>query len=168
MKILHRFSGEVIFEHKSGSWKVVIAAAIKAKADLRFADLSSADLSSADLRSADLSSANLSSADLRFADLRSADLRFADLSFANLSSANLRSADLRSADLSSADLDFSSGLSFRCSSFGFKADIRLAAQMAYHFCRIDFGDCEEAKAAQESIKALANKFHRIEECGKLP
>jgi hypothetical protein len=153
MKILHRFSGEVIFEHKSGSWKVVIAAAVEAKADLRSANLSSADLSSANLSSANLSSADLSSANLSSADLRSA---------------NLSSADLRFADLRSADLDFSSGLSFRCSSFGFKADIRLAAQMAYHFCRIDFGDCEEAKAAQEAIKALANKFHRVEECGKLP
>jgi hypothetical protein len=91
----------------------------------------------------------------------------ADLSGANLSGADLSGANLPGANLSGADLDFSSGFPFRCSSFGFKADLRLAAQLSYHFCRIDFGDCEEAKAAQEAIKELGNKFHRVEECGKL-
>ena len=81
--------------------------------------------------------------------------------------ANLSWANLSGADLSGADLDFSSGLSFCCGSFNFKADIRLAAQLAYHFCRIDFGDCEDAKQAQTVLKDLANKFHRIDECGKI-
>ena len=141
---------------------IAINAAIKAYADLSSADLSSADLSYANLSSADLSYANLSYADLRSANLSYADLRYADLSYADL-----RSANLSYANLSYADLDFSSGLSFRCSSFGFKANLRLAAQLAYHFCRIDFSDCEEAKAAQEALKELGNKFHRVEECGKI-
>jgi hypothetical protein len=142
MQIKNRFTGEVIFEHKTESMSVCVAAAIRVLADLSYADLSSADL--------------------RYANLSSADLRYANLSYADL-----RSADLRYANLSSADLDFSSGITFRCSSFGFKAGIRLAAQMAYHFCRIDFGDCEEAKKAQKDLKDLANKFHRVKECGKI-
>jgi hypothetical protein len=109
--------------------------------------------------SINLRSADLSSADLRFADLNEADLRFADLRFADLSS-----ADLSEADLSEADLDFSA-LSFKCTSFNFKADLRLAAQIAYHFCRINFSGCEEAVKAQMAIKDLANKFHRVQECG---
>ena len=76
-------------------------------------------------------------------------------------------ADLSEANLSGADLDFSSGLQFRCNSFGFKAGKRLAAQIAYHFCRIDFSGCEEAEKSQEDLKALANKFHRVEECGEI-
>jgi hypothetical protein len=91
----------------------------------------------------------------------------ATLSWADLSWADLSGADLSGADLSGANLDFSSGITFRCSSFGFKADIRLAAQLAYHFCRIDFGGCEEAKAARDTLKILANKFHRVEECGRI-
>ena len=102
------------------------------------------------------------------ANLRFADLRSADLSSADLGSANLRFANLRFADLRFADLDFSSGITFRCSSFGFKADLRLAAQLAYHFCRIDFGECEEAKKAQAGLRDLANKFHRVTECGEIP
>ena len=59
MKILHRITGAILFEHETRSMKVCVKAAIEAKADL----------SSADLRSADLRSANLSSADLSYADL---------------------------------------------------------------------------------------------------
>jgi len=126
------------------------------KADLSYADLSYADLSYADLRSADLSSA-----DLRYANLSSADLSYADLR-----SADLRYADLSSADLSYADLDFSV-FPLWCGSFGIKVDIRLSAQIAYHFCRLDTED-PEVKAAQQAIRTLANKFHRVEECGEIP
>ena len=125
MKILHRFTGAILFEHETRSMKVCVKAAIEAKANLR-----------------------------------SADLRYADLSYADLRYANLSSADLRY-----ANLDFSSGIAFKCSSFDFKADFRLAAQIAYHFCRIDFGECVEAKTAQDAIKNLANQFHRVGECG---
>jgi len=100
----------------------------------------------------DLSGANLSGANLSGADLRGADLR---------------GADLRGADLRGADLDFSSGPSLRCESFDFKADLRLAAQLAYHFCRINFEGCSEGQEAQKQLKDLANKFHRVEECGKI-
>ena len=108
------------------------------------ADLSSADLRSANLRSADLSSANLRSAHLRSANLRSADLSYADLSCADLRSANL--------DMSVFPLWYGS--------LDIKVDIRLSAQIAYHFCRFETDD-PEVKKAQESLKKLANKFHLI-------
>jgi uncharacterized protein YjbI with pentapeptide repeats len=167
IQIKHRFSGEILFESKSKTIAVAVKAAIKAGATLSWADLSWADLSGADLSGADLSRADLSGANLSGADLSGADLSGADLSGANLSGADLSRADLSQANLSQANLDFSSGITFRCSSFGFKADIRLAAQLAYHFCRIDFGGCEEAKAARDTLKILANKFHRVEECGRI-
>ena len=94
------------------------------------------------------------------ADLRWADLRWADLRCADLTEANLTKADLRW-----ANLDFSSGFTFARKTFHIKAELRLAAQLAYHFCRFDFGDCEEAKQAQAALKELANKFHRAGECG---
>ena len=125
-----------------------------------------ADLSSADLRSADLRYADLSYADLRSADLRSANLRYADLSSADLSYADLSYANLRSTDLRSANLDFSSGFSFQCSSFDVKIDLKIGSQLAYHFCRMCAED-PDVKKAQESLKELANKFHRVNECGKL-
>jgi uncharacterized protein YjbI with pentapeptide repeats len=147
-EIKNRFTAEVIFSLETGSLKLCVEAAVKLKIDLRGADLRGAILRDADLRGAIL----------RDADLRDADLRDADL----------RGADLTRADLTGADLDFSSGISLRCSSFGFKANLRLAAQLAYHFCRIDFTGCDEAMDAQKAIQDLANKFHRVDECGKIP
>jgi uncharacterized protein YjbI with pentapeptide repeats len=91
------------------------------------------------------------------ANLREADLRGADL----------REANLREADLREANLDFSSGLFFGCKTFRIKANLRLGAQLAYHFCKIEFDD-PDCKNAQEALKELANKFHRVDECGRIP
>ena len=85
---------------------------------------------------------------------------------ADLSRADLLGADLSWANLSGANLDYSA-LPLQCGTLLIKADIRLAAQWSYHFCRMDFGDCKEAKAAQKACKKLANKFHRANECGRI-
>ena len=105
-EIKHRYSGELLFSIETETMKMAVEAAIKQKADLRYADFSCANLSYADLRYADFSSANLSYADLRSADLRSANLSCANLRSANLSSANLSYADLSYANLSYADLSY--------------------------------------------------------------
>ena len=94
-----------------------------------------------------------------------ADLSYADLRYADLSYANLRYADLSYADLSCADLDYSA-FPLWCGSFGVKVDIRLGAQLAYHFCRLDTEN-EDVKKAQKALKILANKFHRVKECGEI-
>ena len=99
------------------------------------------------------------------ANLRYADLSSADLSSADLSSADLSSADLRYADLRSANLDYSA-FPLWCGSFGAKVDIRLSAQLAYHFCCLDTEN-KDVKKAQKALKILANKFHRVKECGEI-
>jgi hypothetical protein len=129
-------------------------------ADLRGADLSNANLSNADLRGADLSNANLRGADLRGANLRGADLRGADLS-----DASLRGATLRGADLRGADLDYSC-YPLWCGSLHFKADKRLACQLAYHLCSMQCDDADYIKM-RNSILGFANQFHRVDECGEL-
>ena len=128
-------------------------------------DLSDADLSDANLRGADLSDANLSDANLRGADLRGADLSDANLSDASLSDASLRGADLRGADLRGADLDYSC-YPLWCGSLHFKADKRLACQLAYHLCSMQCDDADYIKM-RNSILGFANQFHRVDECGEL-
>ena len=157
---------EILKKHLSwindepGGEKADLSYADLSYADLRSANLRSADLSYADLSYADLSSANLRHADLSYANLSYADLRYADLSYADLSYANLSYADLRS-----ANLDYSA-FPLWCGSFGVKVDIRLGAQLAYHFCRLDTEN-EDVKKAQKALKILANKFHRVKECGEI-
>lgn len=87
----------------------------------------------------------------------------ADLRRANLQGANLQGADLRGANLRGADIDYSCWPLW-CGSLGVSVDKRIAAQLAYHFCRLACDD-PEVKEAQKAIKGLANQFHRADECG---
>ena len=94
------------------------------------------------------------------ANLRGANLLDADLRGANLLGANLRGANLRG-----ADLDYSCWPLW-CGSLDVKVDRRIAAQLAYHFCRLDCDDPDYI-AARNAIIHFANEFHRVEECGWL-
>ena len=134
-------------------------------ANLRDADLSNANLSNANLWGANLWGANLRGADLSNANLWDANLRGADLSNANLWGADLRGANLRDADLSGADLDYSC-CPLWCGSLHFKADKRLACQLAYHLCSMQCDDADYIKM-RNSILGFANQFHRVDECGEL-
>jgi uncharacterized protein YjbI with pentapeptide repeats len=117
-----------------------------------------ADLRSADLRGAYLHGANLSGADLSGADLRGANLIGADLRWANL-----RKADLRGADLRGANIDLSCWPLW-CGSNNVKVDVRIARQLAAHFCVLDCDDHEYA-AARAAILKFARKSHRAADLG---
>lgn len=130
-----------------------------------------ANLRGADLRYAGLRYAGLQDADLRYADLRYADLRYANLQYANLLGANLRGADLRDADLQGANLDYSCWPLW-CGSLDVHIDDRLAKQLLYHLLRnaaYSKNISEEVKNAllKPEIVALANEFHRVDECGEI-
>ena len=105
--------------------------------------------------------ANLSSADLSGADLSDADLRYADLRGADLSGADLRYADLRG-----ANVDFSSWPLWCGSLKSVKVDARIARQLAYHLCSVVCDD-PEFTSIRDQILPFANKFHKVDECGKL-
>ena len=134
-------------------------------ADLQGAGLRGANLRGVGLRGADLRGADRQGAGLRGADLQGVGLRGADLRGADLRDADLRDADLRDADLRDADLDYNCW-PLCCGSFNVIVDKKIAAQLAYHFCRLICDD-EEVKASQKALYPLANQFHRVEECGKL-
>lgn len=79
---------------------------------------------------------------------------------------NGESANLREADLSEANIDYACW-PLCCGSFGAMVRKRIAAQLAYHFCRLVCDDAEVI-AAQKALLPLANQFHRVTECGRLP
>lgn len=103
--------------------------------------------------------------DTNLTEGKQANLRGANLQSADLRGANLRNANLRGADLQGADLDYNCW-PLCCGSFNVIVDKKIAAQLAYHFCRLICDD-EEVKASQKALYPLANQFHRVEECGKL-
>ena len=134
-------------------------------ADLQNADMRGADLQNADLQNADMKDADMQRANLQGADMRGADMRGADMHRAYMKDADMQRANLQGADIRGADVDYSVWPLW-CGSFNVKCDIRLASQLAYHFCRLDCED-KEVVAAQNALITLANKFHRVEECGVL-
>ena len=79
--------------------------------------------------------------------------------------ADLTGANLTDANPTCANLDFAS-LPLWCGSLNVKVDIRIGAQIAYHFCRLKSED-PDIKTAQQAIKDVANKFHRVNECGRI-
>ena len=144
-----------------------LASANLASANLASANLEGANLEGANLASANLEGANLASANLRGANLKGANLRCADLEGADLRGANLKGANLRCADLEGADLDYSCWPLWCGSLRDVQIDKRIFAQLAYHLCRVIVDD-DECKAAQRALYPIANQFHRVSECGRLP
>ena len=153
------------------------------------ADLSGADLRDANLRDANLRGANLNGADLRDANLRDANLRGANLDdaalcgatlsgavlcganlhYADLSDAILHYADLNGADLRGANLDYSC-LPLWCGSLSANFDDRLIIQFVYHIVKSGLNSTntsDEIKSELAKLIDLANKFHRVDECGKI-
>ena len=128
-----------------------------------------ANLSRANLSGADLSWADLSGADLSWADLSWANLSGANLSRANLSRADLSRADLSGANLSGANLDYSV-LPLWCGSLKANFDDRQLIQITYHLVKAGLNSnnaSEEVKNELEKLINLANKFHRVGECGEI-
>lgn len=97
---------------------------------------------------------------------RRADFRGADFREANLLAANLRAANLTGADFRGADIDFSCWPLW-CGSLDVKIDRRIFCQLAYHLCRVIVDD-DDCKTAQLMLGRLANEFHRVDECGRVP
>ena len=115
--------------------------------------------------------ADLRSANLWRAELQGADLQGADLQGANLRGADLRSANLWRAELQGADLDFSAWPLW-CGSLNAYIDDRIAIQLLYHLLRPVQASPYVSQEIKERLLTddlidLANRFHRIEECGEI-
>lgn len=138
-----------------------------AGANLKYANLEDADLEYANLAGENLEYANLAGADLEYANLEGADLEYANLKGAYLKNANLAGANLAGANLKGANLDYSCWPLWCGSLRNVRIDKRIFAQLAYHICRVIVDD-DECKAAQRALYPIANQFHRVNECGRLP
>ena len=105
------------------------------------------------------------------ANLSDANLRGANLYDANLSDADLSGANLYGADLSGANLDFSCWPLW-CGSLHVKIDDRIAHQLIYHVCSAiisspEVSDSIKSVMLSRPVLDIANKFHRVDECGEL-
>ena len=113
-------------------------------------------------------------ANLKYTNLEGANLKYANLKYANLERANLKDADLEGANLEGANLE-GAKLDFSvfplwCGSLGIKTCERFPIQLIYHIARIKIEtNDEDLKELINSdlFKKVANKFHRVKECGEI-
>jgi len=110
MKILNRWTSEVLYEDSSETRRDTVDAAVRAGANLQDANLQGANLRDADLQGASLQYANLRDANLQGASLQDANLQGANLRDADLQYASLRDANLRDANLQGANLRDAGGV----------------------------------------------------------
>lgn len=141
------------------------------RAVLNNEDLRAKILRVVNLQKAYLCGADLRDADLRDADFREANLIDADLRGADLRGANLSGANLKDADLCDADIDFSVW-PLCCGGLDVHIDDRIAIQLLYHLVRnvlYSKNTSKELKCllGQKDIVRVANKFHRVDECGRI-
>ena len=83
--------------------------------------------------------------------------------------ANLRGANLNGADLRGANLDYSC-LPLWCGSLSANFDDRQIIQFVYHIVKSGLNSTntsDEIKSELAKLIDLANKFHRVDECGKI-
>ena len=90
---------------------------------------------------------------------------------ANLKGADLKGADLEGANLKGANLDYSC-FPLWCGGLNVHIDDRQATQLLYHLVKNVQYSKNTSKAMKKlcrikSIIKQANKFHRVDECGKL-
>ena len=93
----------------------------------------------------------------------------ADLSWSDLSWSDLSGANLSGADLSGADLDFSC-VPLWCGTLKAHFDDRQIVQILYHAIKSGVqsnNTSEELKNELYKLSDLANKFYKVEECGRV-
>lgn len=86
---------------------------------------------------------------------------------ADLRGSNLSDSNLSCSNLSGCNLDFSC-LPLWCGSLSAYFDDRQIAQIIYHAVKAGLGSpnvSDEVKAELRKVIPLANRFHRVEECG---
>ena len=151
------------------------------RANLQGANLQCADMQGANLQCADMQDANLQCADMRRADMQGADMQCADMQCADMQCADMRRADMQGADMQGANLQCAdmqdanidySAWPLWCGSLKAHVDDRIAIQLLYHTLSV----VQHSPYVSENIKRtllapdvveVANRFHRVDECGKL-
>ena len=156
-------------EGEDGGERLALVNCNLSRSNLSGSNLSGSDLSGSDLSGSDLSWSDLSGSDLSRSDLSGSDLSGSNLSRSNLSRSNLSGSNLSWSNLSRSDLDYSV-LPLWCGSLKANFDDKQLIQIAYHLVRAGLNSdnaSNETKTELEKLIGFANKFHRVDECGKI-
>jgi len=169
-------NGLVIHSGEFETTKGCLLDAIKENKDLRYSDLRGSNLRGSNLRGSnlrgsDLRGSDLSYSDLSYSDLRGSDLSYSDLSYSDLRGSNLRGSNLRGSNLSDSNLDFSC-MPLHCGDLKGGYDDKQIIQQLYYVLShaMHSENCSKTLKKKLLTKGnvnIANKFHRVLECGEI-
>lgn len=102
-------------------------------------------------------------------NLSHGNLSGSNLVYSNLCNSNLSGSNLSGSHLSGSDLDYSC-LPLWCGSLNAHFDDRQIIQFVYHAVRAGLDSpnvSEDVKSELRKVAGLANRFHRVGECGRI-
>ena len=120
---------------------------------------------------ANLQDCNLRGSNLQGSNLKGSNLKGSNLQDCNLRYSNLQDCNLRYSNLKGANLDYSC-IPLWCGGLDVHFDDRQIIQQLYHLVRNalysgNVSDDIKATLSTDKLINLANKFHRVDECGKI-
>lgn len=139
------------------------------RSNLRYCDLSHYDLRNKDMRYCDLHGSRLVDIDMRGTDLRGSNMRYCDIRGGILVGADMRYCDLSGCNLDACNIDFSC-LPLWPKALNAQFDNEQILMILYHAVRTGIQSknvSDELKEELYKIAYLANKSHRVEECGEI-
>lgn len=128
-------------------------------------DLSGTSLQKLCLQEVNFKNSILKNVDFQDSDMQRTVLSEVDAQNSNFCGVDFFGTDFQRADFRGVNMDHSCWPLW-CGSFDVKVDKRIAAQLAYHFCRLDCNDPEYIRARNMLID-FANQFHMAKDCGIL-
>ena len=134
-------------------------------------DLSYRDLNDSDLSYCDLSHSCLSHCDMYHCDLSHSCLSDCNMSHSDLSHSDLSDCNMTGCNMDGCNMD-SSGVNLSCTDLGIHLDDRLIIQRLYHtlfnaqYSKNVSLDLKTALLTPELVE-VANRFHRVAECGEI-
>lgn len=136
------------------------------RAIMQGADLRNVNMNRADMRGVNMQRANMLHADMQYVNIQCAKMQHADMRHADM-----RSAEMQRTDMRGANIDYSAW-PLCCGSLKAYVDDRIAIQLLYHTLSVVqyspyvSEDVKRTLLTQDVVDA-ANRFHRVDECGKL-
>ena len=130
-----------------------------------------ADMQCANMRDADMQCADMQRANMWGANMRGANMHDANMHDADMQDADMRGADMRGANMRGANIDYSAWPLW-CGSLKAHVDDRIAIQLLYHTLSVVqyspyVSDELKRTLLTEPVVDIANRFHRVKECGAL-
>lgn len=162
---------EIWLDGEEGGRRAIMQGEDLRNVNMNRADMMGVNMQRANTQRADMQDANMWGADMRGANMQRANMQRANMQHVDMQHADMRSAEMQRTDMRGVNIDYSAW-PLCCGSLKAYVDDRIAIQLLYHtlsvvqYSRYVSEDVKRTLLTQDVVD-VANRFHRVDECGKL-